>query len=899
LRAPELMPANTMTLSPCSTSSGQSTIGERIRLCAETQPDHAAVESPSFASLSYHELQVLVDDVRVALRLAGLSRSARIAIAMPNGPQAALAIVAVTCSAVSIPLNPRQTLREIETCFSALRPDAIFLMKGNDSPARQAAVLKGIAVIEVTQSKESGLGFSIVEPQTRTIAAPDEPDEPDPDAPAFILQTSGTAAEPKLIPFSHRNMLAAAARLQAWFDLTPQDRCLSVSPPFYSHGLKVTVFTPFLTGGTVTFPTDASKFDYSEWFGVLKPTWYSAGPTLHRLVFDQTQGRADVQKGHSLRFILSGGAPLPRNVLEGLQHTLGVPVVEHYGSSEAAQIAANLPAPGHSKLGTCGVPWPGTVKIVGEDGRPLPPYEQGEILVGGPTLISGYLNAPELNRAVFVDGWFKTGDIGSFDEDGFLTLHGRISDVINRGGEKISPIEIDEALMRHPAVAEAVAFSVPHSRLGEDIAAAVVLRPSMTATSVELRRYLQDQLALFKVPRQIVIRDHLPKGMAGKILRRQLTESFQKNAAAATQVAAPPSAESILVYQLMRLWQLLLNIAPPSLDDDFFDKGGDSLLAIEMLAELELLTGQTIPSSILFEATTIRQLAQKLSEQTNLQTKYLIQMNSTGSQPPIIYFHGDFNGIGYSSLMLAKLLGSDQPLLIVAPHGSGDELIPNSIEAMAADRLPLILNAQPDGPYRLCGNCLGGIVAFEVARMLLSAGKKVEMVVMIDAPTINARRSVQLLFSTMKRARPIIGSFTDFVMAWTWFRFAQVQQIWNITWARRWNSTKVRVRKLATAIASIFGNQRVTTDHLSKPSVEVSRLGNFTDARTSRYTVAMSNYFPRPLAVHVIYFNVDFNAKAWRRLSPDLETIRSSGTHDLLEWANIAEHLRARLQNSN
>ena len=167
----------------------------------------------------------------------------------------------------------------------------MLLVKGDDSAARQAAEESGITIIETTQSKEGTLDFRIGERETSIAAAPDEPDEPEPEAPAFILQTSGTTSEPKLIPTSHRNMLAAAARVQAWFNLTPQDRCLSVSPVFYAHGLHVTVFTPLLTGGTVAFPTDASKFDYSEWFGILRPTWYSAGPTLHRLVFDQTQSR--------------------------------------------------------------------------------------------------------------------------------------------------------------------------------------------------------------------------------------------------------------------------------------------------------------------------------------------------------------------------------------------------------------------------------------------------------------------------------------------------------------------------------------------------------------------------------------------------------------------------------
>ena len=312
-------------------------------------------------------------------------------------------------------------------------------------------------------------------------------------------------------------MVAAAARLQAWFNLTPKDRCLSVSPPFYSHGLKVTIFTPLLTGGTIVFPNDAGKFDYDEWFSALKPSWYSAGPTLHRLIYDQIQFIAGASAGHSLRFVLSGGAPLPQNVLLGLKKLLSTSVIEHYGSSEAAQIAVNLPDPGPSRVGTCGIPWPNTLKIVGEDGVTAPRGEMGEILVGGPTLISGYLNANELNRTRFVDGWFKTGDIGSLDLDGFLTLHGRKDDVINRGAEKISPTEVDEALARHPAVAEAAAFAIPTDEsLGEDIAAAVVLRPSATASTVELRKYLQDQLASFKIPRRILIMDHLPKGKTGE-----------------------------------------------------------------------------------------------------------------------------------------------------------------------------------------------------------------------------------------------------------------------------------------------------------------------------------------------------------------------------------------------
>ena len=295
---------------------------------------------------------------------------------MPNGPQAALAIVAVSCSAVSVPVNPRQTLSELERCLATVRPDAILLIEGDNSVARQAAETGGVMIVEAVQTNAGFLGFDIHGPSTVETSS-DEADASDPDALAFIFQTSGTSAEPKLIPFSHRNMLAAAIRLQTWYDLTPQDCCLSVTPLFYSHGLKVTVFTPLLTGGTVAFPADASKFDYLEWFGSLKPTWYSAGPTLHRLVFDQIKSRAGTVADSFLRFVVSGGAPLPRDLLDGLQHLLGVPVVEQYGTSEAAVVATNSPPPGRSKPGTCGASMAGYRDDRKRGWAPLTPWRKG------------------------------------------------------------------------------------------------------------------------------------------------------------------------------------------------------------------------------------------------------------------------------------------------------------------------------------------------------------------------------------------------------------------------------------------------------------------------------------------------------------------------------------------
>jgi acyl-CoA synthetase (AMP-forming)/AMP-acid ligase II len=504
--------------------SNPATIALTIMGHAESRPDSPAVVATGFPPLVYRDLRDYLARTALRLRESGFDRGDRIAVALPSGADGALAIVATACAAVAVPIDTQLTAPEIDGRLAALRPRAVIVPADGPPAARTAATGRGVAVIEAAREVPGKLGLSLSIPMVGPVAPAEGPYAA---STAFILQTSGTTASPKLIPFSHANMLAAAARVQSWFDLTPADRCLSVSPMCYSHGLKVTVFTPLITGGSIAFSVSPSSLDVDEWLGALRPTWYSAGPTLHRFMLDKTKQRPDVRSIHSLRFVVSGGAPLTREVRQGLSAVLGVPVLEHYGSSEAAQISANLPPPGPFKPGTCGIPAKGTVKIVAESGREVAPGEHGEILLGGPTVTSGYLDAPELNRGSFVDGWFRTGDIGSLDGDGFLTLHGRKTEMINRGGEKISPAEIDEALQRHPDVAEAAAFAVPHPRLGEDVATAVVLREGATATPIELREFLLPRLAQFKIPRRIVFVDRLPRGATGKVQRQRLKESLK------------------------------------------------------------------------------------------------------------------------------------------------------------------------------------------------------------------------------------------------------------------------------------------------------------------------------------------------------------------------------------
>jgi acyl carrier protein len=535
-------------------------------------------------------------------------------------------------------------------------------------------------------------------------------------------------------------MLAAAKRLQGWFDLTPQDRCLCASPICYSNGVKMTLLTPLLTGGSVAFPANATKVDLSEWLGELAPTWYSVGPTLHLAILDKAKSQPDVM--HSLRFVASGGATLPVDVHDGLRAALGVPVLEHYASSETAQVSSNLPPPGPYKPGTCGIPSPDIVMVVGEDGRRLSPGEQGDILVGGPTVTSGYIDAPELNRSVFVDGWFRTGDIGSLDEEGFLTIRGRRKELINRGSEKIAPLEIDRALKRHPQVAEAAAYAVAHPRLGEDVAAAVVLHPGANVTGEELREFLGAQLAAFKIPRRIDIVDQLPKGVTGKVQRKRLSAGS----------TAPSAQASTTDWQaeLLPLWRKFLKTENVSVDDDFFEKGGDSLLAMDLHMEIERLTGQELPESILLEASTVRALAKRLAHTAPARPKPM-QAAAADGRPTLLFFHDDDAA---SSALLASLqhgLGAEPPILAVVARGPDGKTTPQTVVAMAAAQLPAILAAQPRGPSRLAGYRRGALVALEAARLLAAANREVAVVALVDPPAITTRGVAQLLRSLLGR----------------------------------------------------------------------------------------------------------------------------------------------------
>lgn len=488
-----------------------------------------AIGAPDREWLSYGDLRTLSDTVAASLHGAGIGRGDRVAIVLPNGPEMAAAFITIAQTAVTAPLNPAYREDEFAFYIEDLNAKAIVLMDGDDGPASAAAEKLGVAVLRLAFDPSSPAGhFTLTSDQTGTC----DQTPPDANDVALILHTSGTTSRPKIVPLLQSNVAASAQNIATSLALTSDDRCMNVMPLFHIHGLLAAVSSTLATGGQVWC---APGFDALRFFGWLRdadPTWYTAVPTMHQAILSRAPRNAEIIEAARLRFLRSSSASLPGPVMEKLFETFGAPVVEGYGMTEAAhQMCSNPLEAGTQKPGAVGLPAGPEVRIAHELEPVLIDDDAvGEVVISGPNVTPGYENNPEANEKNFfeVDGkrWFRTGDQGTFDSDGYLILTGRLKEIINRGGEKVSPLEVDGVLSAHPAIAQVVTFALPHPKLGEEVAAAVVLREGEEATDHDIRNYASERLADFKVPRKVIILDEIPKGATGKLQRIGLAEKL-------------------------------------------------------------------------------------------------------------------------------------------------------------------------------------------------------------------------------------------------------------------------------------------------------------------------------------------------------------------------------------
>ena len=505
-----------------------------LDLLGNGDPEAIAIEAPGRLGLSYADLCALCTATIASLKKHGLGANDRVAIVLPNGPELAACFVALASNVAAAPLNPTYTAAEYRFYLEDLNAKAIVVAAGIETPARNVAQKLGINVIELEFIIAGSAGQFVLNYGAMPLHANDS--SANATDTALVLHTSGTTSRPKIVPLSQENLCASAVHICTTLGLTAGDNCLNVMPLFHIHGLVACVLSSLKAGASVTCTPGFNALKLFSWLEAIRPSWYSAVPTMHQAILERAERNQAIVENTKLRFIRSSSSSLPAPVMRQLEATFSCPVIESYGMTEAAhQMTSNSLPPGSRKAGSVGIPAGPEVRLMDVDGVFVDRLEEGEIVIRGANVTSGYEANDDANRGAFAtdpdDGanWFRTGDQGVFDAEGFLTISGRLKEIINRGGEKIAPREVDDVLTDHAAVAQIVTFAVVHAKLGEDVAAAVVLRDGMAATERELRDFAAARLAAFKVPRKIVFLDEIPTGSTGKLQRIGLADKLGLN----------------------------------------------------------------------------------------------------------------------------------------------------------------------------------------------------------------------------------------------------------------------------------------------------------------------------------------------------------------------------------
>jgi len=456
-----------------------------------------------------------------ALASMGIGKGDRVATYVPNGLPTVVSFLAGAIAGTAAPLNPGYREDEVAFYLEDTNAKVLLLPPDGAEGARKAAEARGVPVYSL-EMDDAGFCRIAGAPSGKKAAAPS------PDDIALVLHTSGSTGRPKRVPIMHRNMTASTKNIVETYTLSPKDVSLCVMPLFHVHGLVASTLSTLLSGGSVVVPNKFNPLSFWRTVRDTGATWYSAVPTIHNLLLSRA-GNDRPAGAEGLRFIRSCSASLPAEMMAQMERVFGVPVLEAYGMTEAShQMSSNPQPPAVRKPSSVG---PGTgvkIGIMNDAGDLLPTGERGEVVIQGPNVVSGYENNPEANAKSFTNGWFRTGDQGFLDSDGYLTLTGRIKELINRGGEKIGPREIDEVLLSHPAVAEAVCFGVPHPAWGEEVEAAIVLKEEFkdTTKDTDIMAYCKERLAEFKRPKKLHITTAIPRTATGKIQRGAVAKAF-------------------------------------------------------------------------------------------------------------------------------------------------------------------------------------------------------------------------------------------------------------------------------------------------------------------------------------------------------------------------------------
>ena len=869
-------------------------IHDLIEVQGQQTPDAVAVAAPGRLPLTYGRLRCRIENMVKQLNGMGVGRNDRVAIVLPNGPEMAVAFLAVASAATTAPLNPAYRASEFEFYLSDLNAKALIVQAGIDSAASAVAQKLHVPVIPLSPRLEEEAGIFTLAGCERPQRVP--ADYARPDDIALVLHTSGTTSRPKIVPLTQSNICTSARNISAALKLGSEDRCLNVMPLFHIHGLIGALSASLAVGASVCCTEGLQAPGFFQWTDKFSPTWYTATPTMHQAILACANSHKEIIGRRRLRFIRSCSSPLPPQVMTELEKVFDAPVIEAYGMTEAShQIASNPLPPFERKLGSVGLPVGCEVAIMDRTGRLLPPGRTDEIVIRGSNVTLAYESNPAANESSFTNGWFRTGDQGYLDPEGYLFITGRLKEIINRGGEKISPREVDEVLLDHPAVVQAVTFAVPHATLGEDVAAAIVLRRHAAVAEREIREFASIRLAHFKVPHRVVIVDEIPKGPTGKLQRIGLADklhiTYPDRWSSETESGYVPPTNPA-EERLAILWTKFFGLKRVGIHDDFFELGGDSLLAARLFERIEKVFGKSLPLETIIEAPNVAELAKALEKEERAS---IVPFQRQGSKLPLFGVHAA-NGDVVFYRDLVRHLGPDQPFYGLRAQGlDGNRITRTRFEDMAAHFMREIRRVQPRGPYLLGGLSLGAILVYEIAQQLKKQDEEIALLFLLDpSPPDNGK-----FFHKFTVSRNGKGKMDE----------------WRAEVSRHWsNLIHLRPRELVTYIAERISGQIVdlaaTLANMSKKIICLVyvRIGRRLPPGLRRFYLrgvhkrAMRNYVPETYSGDVVVFRAQESTREWRSVWSNLvhgklEIYEVPGTHqtfyqepNVQVWAKTLKH---------
>ncbi len=670
-----------------------------VTTSADRAPESVAIaDVDGNAVFTYAGLVAYMAGMQTRLRAAGVGPGEMVLLSVPNGPLALAATVGTMASAACVPVNPSYGSVEIAGLFDALEPKAVVAVAG---PLADEATKRGVTIVDPAFAPEFDAAL---------VA------DADPAHVSLVLHTGGTTGIPKHVPLTQSNIAAATRNVIDSLQLTSDDVVLNVMPLFHSHGLLGCALSTLGSGGRFVAAEQFDQRVFLDWARTAGATWYSAAPTLHRLVVSAP----GEYKGW--RFFRSASGPIPPDLAAQLQERFETPFIEVYGMTEAYQMAANPLPPGERRLGTVGLPTGTEIRILTDDLSPAAADEDGEIAVRGPAVFSGYLHNPKANESAFVDGWFCTGDIGSISADGYLRISGRLGERINRGGEKVAPREVDEALLMHPDVVDAMSFGYPDELLGEEVGALVVLAAGKTLELSDIRTFLTGKVAPFKIPRRIKVVDAVPKTDTGKLKRTAGPEILLASApgAGASADASKAKAGTKTVGWLQGVWMELLDLdAYPAPDANFFSLGGTSLLTLSLLGRIQDEKGVSIPSIEVMALPTLQELADLIDAGGSGAARLVRPFGPIDPALPTVLLVPGRWGFGVAfDLIAEQLLGKFNVHVFDFPGIQEGTEPRETIEGIAEELARSVREAGLPKTFAIYGNSMGSWVTVEAVRLL-------------------------------------------------------------------------------------------------------------------------------------------------------------------------------------